>query len=77
MHHDDDAGDILDARANNIKAVVSDPYGDYEKLEAAELQRREQKPEELEEVGMPPMISMNMQPSGKKENANLQDEPLT
>ena len=77
MHHDDDAGDILDARANNIEAVVSDPYGDYEKLEAAELQRREQKPEELEEVGMPPMISMNMQPSGKKENANLQDEPLT
>ena len=40
VHHDDDPGDILDARANNIKAVISDPYGDYEELEASELQQR-------------------------------------
>jgi len=66
-HHDDFPGDILDARANDIETVVSDPYGEYEKLEASELQQREQQPEELEEVGMPPMISLNMQPNGKKE----------
>ena len=43
MHHDDDPGDILDARANNIEAVVSDPYEDYEKLKASEEKLRGQK----------------------------------
>ena len=77
VHHDDDPGDILDARANNIEAVISDPYKDYGELESDELQRREQEPEkELEEVGLPAVISNNM-PYGKKENENLKDEPLT
>jgi len=74
MHHDDDAGDILDARANNIETVVSDPYGDYKQLEAAELQKREQKPgEELEEAGMPAVpsygtssLNMNKQEAGEE-----------
>jgi len=78
IHHDDDPGDIIDARANNIEAIISDPHGDYEQLEAAELQRREpEEPEELEEVGMPPMISMNMQPNGKKEAEEEEDETST
>jgi len=42
LHHDDDPGDILDARANDIEAVVSDPYGDYGKLEDSELKTRKQ-----------------------------------
>ena len=76
MHHDDDPGDILDSRENGIEAIISDPYGDYEKFEASEIQARAQEPkEELEEVGMMPMTSLNMR--GKKENANLEDEPLT
>ena len=41
MHHDDDPGDILDSRENEIEAIVSDPYGDYKKLEASELQQRQ------------------------------------
>tara|TARA_B100000131_G_C17860003_1_gene509640 strand:- start:220 stop:690 length:471 start_codon:yes stop_codon:yes gene_type:complete len=40
MHHDDDPGDILDARANGIKAVISDPYGDYQSHEASEMKLR-------------------------------------
>jgi len=69
IHHDDDPGDILDSRANNIEAIISDQYGDYNELEASELQQREQEPEEeLEEAGMPPVTSLNMQPNGKKEN---------
>ena len=80
IHHDDDPGDILDARANDIEAIISDPYGDYGELEASELQQREQEPEEeLEEAGMPPVpaigtTSLNM---NKKENENLKNEPLT
>tara|TARA_R110000824_G_scaffold8737_4_gene39674 strand:- start:81892 stop:82407 length:516 start_codon:yes stop_codon:yes gene_type:complete len=42
LHHDDDPGDILDARENDIEAFVSDPYGDYNNLEASELQLRNQ-----------------------------------
>ena len=42
LHHDDDPGDILDAREHNIEAFVSDPYGDYNKLEASELKLRNQ-----------------------------------
>ena len=68
IHHDDDPGDILDARSNNIEAVVSDPYGDYKDLEASELQQREEEPEEeLEEVGMIPGIGLNMRPNGIKD----------
>ena len=33
-HHDDDPEDIRDAKENNIEAIVSDPYGGYEKLRA-------------------------------------------
>ena len=40
LHHDDDPADIHDARENGIEAVVSDPYGDYSKLEASELKDR-------------------------------------
>jgi len=32
LHHDDDPEDIRDAKENGIEAIVSDPYGDYEKL---------------------------------------------
>jgi len=32
-HHDDDPEDIRDAKENGIETVVSDPYGDYKKLE--------------------------------------------
>ena len=42
MHHDDDAGDILDARDHGIEAVVSDPYGDYSNLESSEIKKREE-----------------------------------
>lgn len=73
MHHDDDAGDILDARANDIEAIVSDPYGDYKKLEASELEQREK---ELEEAGMPPAPggSLNIiQPEGHKEVEEEED----
>ena len=45
MHHDDDPGDILDARENEIEAIVSDPYGDYERFEADELKQRKDKEE--------------------------------
>jgi len=34
-HHDDDPEDIRDAKENGIEAVVSDPYGDYEKLKTS------------------------------------------
>ena len=34
-HHDDDPEDIRDAKENGIEAVVSDPYGDYEKLKVS------------------------------------------
>ena len=67
VHHDDDPEEIAAAEAAGIKAVVSDPYGDYKDLEASELKMQKQTPEELEEVGMNPMVSLNMQPNGKKE----------
>jgi len=72
IHHDDDPGDILDARVSNIEAVVSDPYGDYEALETDELQNREQ--EELEEVGLLAVTSNNMLPNGKKVMDDEEDE---
>ena len=75
MHHDDDPGDILDARTNNIEAIISDPYKNYEGLLASELQQREQEPEEeLEEVGMIPVTSLNMQPNGKQVNAESEED---
>lgn len=40
IHHDDDPGDIIDARNNDIEAVVSDPYDDYKDLESQELKDR-------------------------------------
>ena len=43
LHHDDDPGDILDARDHDIEAIVSDPYNDYGSLEASELKSRELK----------------------------------
>ena len=78
MHHDDDPEDILDAEKNGLVAVPSDPYGIFNKLRVQYEKERtaeQEKQEELEEVGMPPMISLNMR--GKKENANLENEPLT
>ena len=68
MHHDDDPGDILDSRENDIEAVVSDPYGDYKNLEASELALRDKSQEELTEYGAEPaaMPFMNTQPDGKK-----------
>ena len=68
IHHDDDPGDILDSRENDIEAIISDPYGDYGKLEASELSLRDEPQEELEEAGMPPApgSNFNMQPNGKK-----------
>jgi len=61
MHHDDDPGDIIDAKANDIEAIISDPYGDYGDLEASEIKQREQEPEEeLEEWGLRPVDSLNM-----------------
>lgn len=35
MHHDDDPEDIKDSLDNGLEAVVSDPYGDYERLKTA------------------------------------------
>jgi hypothetical protein len=75
MHHDDDPEDILDAETAGIAAVPSDPYGIFNKLRVQYEKERTGPQEELEEVGLPPMISLNMR--GKKENANLEDEPLT
>ena len=68
MHHDDDPGDIIDAKANDIEAIISDPYGDYGDLEASEIKQREQEPEEeLTEYGAEPaaMAFMNIK-LGKK-----------
>ena len=42
LHHDDDPGDILDAREHDIEAVVSDPNGDYSNLESSEIKKREE-----------------------------------
>lgn len=43
MHHDDDPGDILDAKEHAIETIVSDPYNDYASLEASELKSRKLK----------------------------------
>ena len=75
MHHDDDPEDILDAEEKGLVAVPSDPYGIFNKLRVQYEKERAAEQEELEEVGMMPMTSLNMR--GKKENANLEDEPLT
>jgi hypothetical protein len=76
IHHDDDPEDILDAEAAGLIAVPSDPYGIFNKLRVQYEKERTGPQEELEEVGMMPGIGNNMQPNGKKENANLENEPL-
>jgi hypothetical protein len=69
-HHDDDPEDILDAEAANIVAVPSDPYGIFNKLRT----QYEKERTGLEEAGMPPVVSLNMQPNGRKEAEEPEDE---